>query len=59
VLTVPVDALLALREGGYAVELADAGGDTHLSGVELGLFADGRVQVEGDVEEGDQVVVPR
>lgn len=59
VLTVPVDALLALREGGYAVELAEDDGDTRLVGVDLGLFADGRVQVEGSVAEGDQVVVPR
>jgi hypothetical protein len=59
VLTVPVDALLALREGGYAVEVADADGESHLVGVELGLFADGRVQVTGGVAAGDEVVVPR
>ncbi len=27
-------------------------------GVELGVFADGMVEVTGDVAEGDQVVVP-
>ena len=59
VLTVPVDALLALREGGYAVEVADAAGESHLVGVALGLFADGRVQVTGGVSDGDEVVVPR
>jgi hypothetical protein len=57
VLAVPVDALLALAEGGYAVELVTSGG-TELVAVELGAFADGWVQVTGDVAEGDQVVVP-
>ena len=59
VLTVPVDALLALQEGGYALEVVDAAGGTRLTGVELGLFADGRVQVSGSVSAGDEVVVPR
>jgi hypothetical protein len=57
VLAVPVDALLALAEGGYAVERVTSGG-TELVAVELGAFADGWVQVTGDVAEGDQVVVP-
>jgi hypothetical protein len=57
VLAVPVDALLALAEGGYAVERVTPGG-TELVAVELGAFADGWVQVTGDVAEGDQVVVP-
>jgi hypothetical protein len=56
---VPVTALLALAEGGYAVEVVDGPGDTHLVGVEAGLFADGWVEVTGDgLEVGDQVVVP-
>lgn len=59
VLTVPVDALLALAEGGYGVELAQADGTTRLIGVETGLFADDRVEVTGDLAEGDEVVVPR
>jgi hypothetical protein len=59
VLTVPVDALLALQEGGYAVEVVEDDGSTRLVGVDLGLFADGRVQVEGAVTEADRVVVPR
>lgn len=55
---VPVSALLALVEGGYAVELAD-GGTTRLVGVEVGTFAGGFVGVRGDgVEPGAQVVVP-
>lgn len=55
---VPVDALLALVEGGYAVELVD-GTSSRLVGVEVGTFADGWVGVTGDgVEPGAEVVVP-
>jgi peptidoglycan hydrolase-like protein with peptidoglycan-binding domain len=64
VLAVPVDSLLALLEGGYAVEKvtdADAG-TTDLVGVEVGLFADGWVEItstsSGELSEGDEVVVP-
>jgi hypothetical protein len=57
VTAVPVDALLALAEGGYAVERVTAGG-TELVPVEIGAFADGWVQVTGDLAEGDDVVVP-
>jgi hypothetical protein len=57
VLAVPVEALLALAEGGYAVERA-AGATTELVAVELGVFADGMVEITGDLEPGDQVVVP-
>jgi hypothetical protein len=57
VLAVPVDALLALAEGGYAVERVTGSG-TELVPVEIGAFADGWVQVTGDVAEGDEVVVP-
>ncbi|MCU7723034.1 peptidoglycan-binding protein [Actinoplanes sp. KI2] len=57
VLTVPVSALVAPIEGGYAVELMD-GGD-RLVPVTTGLFADGRVEITGDgVTEGAQVRVP-
>lgn len=58
VLAVPVTALLALAEGGYAVEVVDADGSTRLVGVEPGFFAEGLVEVTGDVAEGDLVVVP-
>ncbi|HVF73858.1 MAG TPA: peptidoglycan-binding domain-containing protein [Acidimicrobiales bacterium] len=54
VLAVPVAALLALAEGGYAVETTDG----RLVAVETGLFADGWVEVTGDVAEGLRVVVP-
>jgi peptidoglycan hydrolase-like protein with peptidoglycan-binding domain len=58
VLAVPVNALLALAEGGYAVEV-ERGGRRELVGVALGLFADGMVEVEGDgLRAGDRVVVP-
>jgi hypothetical protein len=57
VLAVPVGALLALSEGGYAVEKVTGQGTTALIGVHLGVFADGWVQVNGDVKSGDVVVV--
>ncbi len=56
-LTVPVDALIALAEGGYAVELVTDGGNV-LRGVEVIDFDDTRVAVTGDLEAGDRVVVP-
>lgn len=58
VLAVPVDALLALAEGGYAVERKTPSGGTELVAVETGAFADGWVEVTGDIAEGDDVVVP-
>jgi peptidoglycan hydrolase-like protein with peptidoglycan-binding domain len=58
VLAVPVNALLALAEGGYAVEV-ERDGRRELVGVKLGLFADGMVEVEGaGLRVGDRVVVP-
>jgi len=58
VLTVPVDALLALREGGYALEMVADDGSTYLVRAEVGLFDDDGVEVSGAFEAGDQVVVP-
>jgi hypothetical protein len=58
---VPAEALLALSEGGYAVEVPDetSATGTRLVAVELGAFdEEGWVQVTGDVAPGDQVVVP-
>ena len=59
-LSVPVTALVGKSGGGYAVEVVRDGGERELVAVELGLFdtGGGRVQVEGDLAEGDQVVVP-
>ncbi len=59
VLAVPVSALIALAEGGYAVEVASSDGSTYLVAVDPGLFADGFVQVTSSgLEEGMEVVVP-
>ncbi|HTF59063.1 MAG TPA: peptidoglycan-binding protein, partial [Actinomycetes bacterium] len=58
VLAVPVNALLALAEGGYAVEV-DRDGHRQLLGVRTGLFAEGQVEVAGGgLRAGDLVVVP-
>jgi hypothetical protein len=59
-LIIPVNALLALAGGGYAVETVDARGVHHLVAVTTGLFddADGLVQVSGALSPGDRVVVP-
>jgi peptidoglycan hydrolase-like protein with peptidoglycan-binding domain len=59
VLAVPVEALLALKGGGMALELVDSTGASRLTAVETGTYADGYVQVEGrGVEEGASVAVP-
>jgi multidrug efflux pump subunit AcrA (membrane-fusion protein) len=59
VLTVPVDALVALLEGGYAVEVVDDAGARHYVGVTLGLFDANRVEIDGSgLKAGDHVVVP-
>jgi hypothetical protein len=60
-LVVPVNALLALAGGGYAIETIDTQGAHHLLPVTLGLFDDaaGLVQVSGrGVAPGERVVVP-
>ncbi|HTI21543.1 MAG TPA: peptidoglycan-binding protein [Kutzneria sp.] len=46
VLVVPVGALLALAEGGYAVEVDDVG-QRRLVAVRTGLFSGGKVEVSG------------
>jgi peptidoglycan hydrolase-like protein with peptidoglycan-binding domain len=57
VLVVPIRALLALAEGGYAVERVD-GASTRLVGVKTGAFGDGVVAITGaGIAEGDSVVV--
>ena len=59
VLAVPVTALLALAEGGYAVEVVTDDGSTVLVAVDPGLFADGFVEVTSDsLQAGMEVVVP-
>ena len=62
VLAVPVDALLALSNGGDAVEEIGSNGVHHLVAVSLGLFDDaaGLVQVSGSgLAAGQVVVVPK
>jgi hypothetical protein len=59
-LSVPVTAIVGKSGGGFAVEVVRAGGQRELVAVKLGLVdtAGGRVQVEGDLRQGEQVVVP-
>ena len=58
VLAVPINALVALAEGGYAVEIVDHA--THrLSAVHTGLFSDSLVEVSGQgIAAGETVEVP-
>jgi hypothetical protein len=61
VLSVPVNALLALAGGGYAVEVVEARGAHRLIPVTTGLFDDsaGMVEVSGEgLAVGQNIVVP-
>jgi peptidoglycan hydrolase-like protein with peptidoglycan-binding domain len=61
VLVVPVNALVALAGGGYAVEEVGHGGARHLVAATVGLFddAEGLVQISGaGLAPGQRVVVP-
>jgi multidrug efflux pump subunit AcrA (membrane-fusion protein) len=54
-----VSALLALAEGGYAVEVVGADGSTQLVAVKPGMYADGIVEISGQgIKRGMKVVVP-
>jgi multidrug efflux pump subunit AcrA (membrane-fusion protein) len=58
VLAVPINALLALAEGGDAVEVV-SGGSRHLVAVQTGLFSDTMVEISGEgITEGTLVEVP-
>ncbi|NUT40692.1 MAG: HlyD family efflux transporter periplasmic adaptor subunit [Thermoactinospora sp.] len=57
VLAVPVEALLALREGGFGVEVVE-GAATRIVPVKTGAFGSGFVEVKGDLKEGMKVGVP-
>jgi Putative peptidoglycan binding domain len=59
-LVLPVSALVGKSGGGFAVEVVRDRGRRELVAVQPGLFndADGLVQVDGDLREGDRVAVP-
>jgi peptidoglycan hydrolase-like protein with peptidoglycan-binding domain len=58
VLAVPINALVAPADGGFAVEVVGASG-THFVAVHTGLFARTMVEVTGTgIEEGTTVSVP-
>ncbi len=62
VIVAPVTALVALAEGGYAVQLVDesAPGGYRLVGVEVGTNTNQQVAISGDgIEAGAEVVVPK
>jgi len=60
VMAIPVSALVALLEGGYAVEVDTGNGQVALIAVEVGFFSSyNLIEItSGDLELGDQVVVP-
>ncbi|WP_405789356.1 peptidoglycan-binding protein [Streptomyces sp. NBC_00029] len=59
VLSVPVNALLALTGGGFGVQVVEDGRAREVP-VELGMFGNGRVEVTGDaLKEGMQVGIPK
>jgi len=60
VMAIPVSALVALLEGGYAVEVDAGGGRTQLVAVEVGFFgSNNMIAINSEaLQPGDQVVVP-
>jgi peptidoglycan hydrolase-like protein with peptidoglycan-binding domain len=60
VMAIPVSALVALLEGGYAVEVDIGGGQVQLVAVEVGFFgSNNMIQVlSAELQPGDRVVVP-
>jgi peptidoglycan hydrolase-like protein with peptidoglycan-binding domain len=60
VMAIPVSALVALLEGGYAVEVDSGNGQMQLIAVEVGFFgSDNLIEITSDdIEPGDQVVLP-
>jgi peptidoglycan hydrolase-like protein with peptidoglycan-binding domain len=59
VLAVPVEALVALAEGGYGLEVVDPKG-SHYVGVKTGMFTDALVEITSDqISEGTTVRVPQ
>lgn len=59
VLSVPIEALMALPGGGFGIEVVRADGSTDRLAVTTGLFAGGRVEISGDgIGAGLDVMVP-
>jgi multidrug efflux system membrane fusion protein len=59
VLTVPVSALVALREGGFGVEVSDGTASQYVP-VKTGLFAGGQVEISGaGIKAGTVVGIPK
>jgi multidrug efflux pump subunit AcrA (membrane-fusion protein) len=59
VLAVPINALLALSEGGDAVKVVAPDGTGHLAAVQTGLFSNTMVEISGPgISEGTVVEVP-
>jgi hypothetical protein len=59
VLTVPVAALVALREGGFGVEISDGTASRYVP-VKTGLFASGQVEISGaGIKAGTVVGIPK
>ncbi|MFF0340038.1 peptidoglycan-binding protein [Kribbella sp. NPDC004875] len=59
VLTVPVAALVALREGGFGVEVTDGTASRYVP-VKTGLFANGQVEISGaGIKAGTTVGMPK
>ncbi len=60
VMAIPVSSLVALLEGGYAVEKETGGGDTQIVAVEVGFFGSNNMiaVISDQLQPGDQVVVP-
>jgi len=60
VMAVPVSALVALLEGGYAVELLQEDGSVRYVGVEIGFFSTNNMIeiISLEIQPGDQVVIP-
>jgi peptidoglycan hydrolase-like protein with peptidoglycan-binding domain len=59
VTAVPVAALVAVADGGYAVTVVAEDGTREQVPVEPGAWGDSHVEVDGEIAEGDQVEVPR
>jgi hypothetical protein len=58
VLAAPVNALLALQDGGYGVDVV-TGRTSHLAGVTTGLYSGTLVQISGSgITAGTTVEVP-